>query len=298
MGHGIAQVFALAGCEVRCYDDVAVARDSTIDRVNSNLHQAQQAGLVSEDEIKSCIANITVCDSEADSLSGAQFVTEAVREDLDVKQQLFARIESSVSESCILASNTSTFPMTDISRNMKHPERALNTHWFNPPHIVPLVEIVPGEKTAEQTTQTAIQLHERIGKLAVRLNKELPGFLVNRVQIAMLREIFDLLQQGVASAEDIDRALQSSIGLRLAAIGPLQVCDFAGVDIYSTVYGHLVQQIRSDREVPAVIKQLVAEGRLGTKSGQGIYDYTPEKIEAIRNQRDSNFLQLVKSLHS
>ena len=133
---------------------------------------------------------------------------------------------------------------------MRRPQRALITHWFNPPHIVPLVEVVPGEKTGAEAVQATQDLLEQVGKSPVQLKKEVPGFLVNRIQIAMLREILDLLDRGVADPEEIDRAVKSSIGFRLAAIGPLEVIDFAGLDVTASVFKNLVTEIRSDRQLP------------------------------------------------
>ncbi|MDP6446909.1 MAG: 3-hydroxyacyl-CoA dehydrogenase NAD-binding domain-containing protein, partial [Pirellulaceae bacterium] len=177
MGHGIAQVMALAECRVRAFDASPAARDSLNQRLNNNLHELAGVGLVDEADISPTIERITVCDSEADALRGAEFVTEAIVEDLTTKQELFARIEALVDPTTILASNTSSYPITDIARDMQHPGRAIVTHWFNPPHICPLVEVIPGERTAAGTVEATIALHERIGKMPVRVNQELPGFM-------------------------------------------------------------------------------------------------------------------------
>ena len=294
MGHGIAQTFAVAGCDVRCYDQTKEVLQSTVSRIRNNLETARDAGILQPDAIDAALSRIVICATEEEALAGAQFVTEVVAEDLAIKQDLFARIEGLVSSECILASNTSTWPMTVMSVRMKHPERAINTHWFNPPHIVPLVEVIPGEKTAEVMTQRTLATLERIGKTVVCLRQELPGFLVNRIQAAMYREMLDLLERGVASAEDIDRAFQASVGFRLAAIGPLLVYDFAGVDMQACVYSQLVESIRSDRNVHDLVRNLVAEGHLGVKTGKGLFDYTPESIKKIEKQRDQRYLELLK----
>ena len=161
-----------------------------------------------------------------------------------------------------------------------------------------MVEVVPGEKTAEVTTQRTLATLERIGKTVVHLHKELPGFLINRIQIAMYREILDLLERGVASAEDIDRAFRASLGFRSAAIGPLLVYDFAGVDIHKCVYSQLVQSIRSDRNVHDLVMNLIDEGRLGVKTGKGLFDYTPESAKEIQKQRDQRYMALLKLFYS
>jgi 3-hydroxyacyl-CoA dehydrogenase len=296
MGHGIAQAFATSGCTVRGYDEQEQARAALIERVRSNLEHMVAAGLVVGDSIEATLARITVCSSEADAVAEAEFVTEAVSEDLLLKQELFPQLEAFVADNTILASNTSTYPITDVAYRMRRPERAIITHWFNPPHVVPAVEVVPGEKTSEETTQTAYDLLQRIGKLAIRVRKEIPGFLVNRIQMAMIREVWDLLDRGIASAEDIDRAVRGSVGLRLAALGPLAIIDFAGWDVTSRVYENLAPDLRSDAEIPGRISQLLSDGRIGVKAGRGVYEYSPDVARERTAQRDRTYLALIKAL--
>lgn len=181
---------------------------------------------------------------------------------------------------------------------MERPERALVTHWFNPPHLTPVVEVVPGPRTGEDTVGATLSVLQRIGKRPIRLRRELPGFLVNRVQVAIQREAWDMVDQGVATPEEIDAAIRGTIGFRFAALGPLEIHDFAGLDIQLTTFNNLVPEIRSDTKPPAVIEQLTAAGRLGVKSGQGFYDYPPERLNARRSRRDSLLLKLWKLLYS
>jgi 3-hydroxybutyryl-CoA dehydrogenase len=298
MGHGIAQSFAAAGRPVRCYDDHPAARTTLHDRVRANLQRMAEAGIGSAEAIAPTLARLTPCTTEAEAVGPAQFVVEVVREDLAAKQALFGRVEALIGPQTILASNSSSFPISETARGLQRPERAILTHWFNPPHLVPVVEVVPGKQTSEETTRTTLRLHEAIGKTAVRINQELPGFLVNRVQVAMFREIFDLLERGVASAGDIDRAICGSMGLRLAALGPLQIIDFAGWDITGSVYQNLIPHLRADAQLPACIRELLEQGRFGVKAGKGIYDYLPEAVEARTAQRDRLYLALVKLLHT
>ena len=294
MGHGIAQTMAVAGCELRGYDASADARESVPDRVRANLSQMVTSGLVQEDAIESVVKRITICDTEEDALAGAQLVTEAVLEDLPLKQALFERMEAFVAKDTILVSNTSSYPMTDISLRMAHPERALVTHYFNPPHIIPVVEVVPGQQTSNDATQTTYDFLDRIGKTPIKLNKELPGFLVNRVQIAMFREILDLLDKNVASPEEIDRAIRGSAGMRLAVLGPLAIIDYAGLDVTARVFQTLVPHLRSNHELPQRIGELVEEGHYGAKTGQGVFAHPPETSEQQIAERDRLYLELVK----
>jgi len=297
MGHGIAQTFAAAGYPVRCFDEHPAARASTHARVRSNLHSFVKVGMIPQDTVEPIVARITVCDTEAEAVSQVFFVTEAVKEDIDEKLKLFSRLESLTSPETILASNSSTYPISQSGARLKHPGRAIVTHWFNPPHLVPLVEVVPGAKTDEATTQTAMELMKDIGKQPVRLRKELPGFLVNRIQVAVMREVWDLLERGVASADDIDTAVRTSFGFRLAAIGPLEVHDFGGLDIQATVFRNLAPEIRSSTDLPEVVRKLVDEGHLGAKTGRGFQDYPPERLAERQTRRDHLFLELVKLLY-
>jgi 3-hydroxyacyl-CoA dehydrogenase len=297
MGVGITQVFALAGCSVRAFDPQEGARQCALERMRTELEQTRDAGITPPEAIEPALARITICESEADALQDAEFMTEAVIENLEIKQELFNRIEAFAPERCILASNTSTYPITEIAKSMRRPERAICTHWFNPGHIVPLVEVIPGEKTSDETTQTSLDLLERIGKTAVHVRKELPGFLVNRINVALLREVLDLLGQGVASAEDIDRAVQNSTGFRLATMGPLRIFDFAGHDVNGPVLDKLLKEISSTTEVPEVVRQLIRDGDLGVKTGKGIYDYSDTTPEKEREIRDQGFLKIKKLFH-
>ena len=271
---------------------------SLIDRIGGNLRGMAEAGLPPSDSIGEVLARVTVLDDEQAAVTEAQVVVEAVQEDLGVKQDLMQRVEGWVAPDALLASNTSSFPMTQIAEQLRRPERAVNTHWFNPPHIVPVVEVVPGQETSEETTDLAVDMLRRIGKLPVRVNQEIPGFVVNRVQIAMIREVFDLWSRGVASAEDIDAAIRGSMGFRLAAIGPLQIADFGGLDVWRTVYEGLIKEIRSDIDVPDALQTLVDQGHFGTKTGKGIYEYTSETVAARQAERDRRFLALAKLFYA
>lgn len=298
MGHGIAQSYAVAGCTVRGYDDAPAARANLHERVRSNLATFVDAGLLDVDAVEPTLARISVHDSEAATVDGVEFVTEAIREEIDAKQELFARLEAMTSVDTILASNSSTFPISQSGARLANPERAIVTHWFNPPHIVPAVEVVGSEQTSETTIQRTIDLLRRAGKLPIRINQELPGFLVNRVQIAVMREVWDLLDRGVASAEDIDAAIRGSMGFRLAALGPLRVHDFGGLDIQTAVFRNLVTDIASGTDVPGVVQRIVEGGDLGFKTGKGFYDYAGDAGAQVQAERDQHYLALLKLLHA
>ena len=298
MGHGIVQAFASKGIRVHAYDELPQARGALLERVRNSLNEFARFGLFPADQVDAALARITVHDSLEAACRPATFVVEAIREDLSVKQALLAEIECHVGEDTILASNSSSFPISQSGLRLRRPQRALVTHWFNPPQIVPTVEIVPSPLTSEEVTQAALALHRHIGKLAIVVRRELAGFLVNRVQVAVMREVWDLLAKGVASPEDIDLAIRGSMGFRLAALGPLQIHDFGGLDIQAAVYRNLCPEICSSTELPEFMAKIVAEGHFGFKTGQGFYNYPAGQAGRILAERDERYLALLKLLYA
>lgn len=296
MGHGIAQTFAIAGCEVRCFDESSVARETLISRIQQNLSSFAAAGMLGGVDSAVILKRIQVFESESEAVEPAEFVTEAIAEDLSQKQELLQRLENIVGVETILASNSSAFPISRSGERLRFPARAIVTHWFNPPHLVPLVEVVPNSRTDERTIERSMSILRQIGKRPLRLRKELPGFLVNRVQVAIQREIWDLLDRGVASAEEIDAALRDSVGFRMAAVGPLEVHDFGGLDIQAATFCNLAPEIRSGSQLPERVRELVAEGALGAKTGRGFFEYPAGRLEERRERRDRLFLALARLL--
>lgn len=296
MGHSIAQTFAVAGYNVRTYDQDDQVQRTAVERMRANMESMAAAGLIDEAAIPVSFDRLTLCETEEAAVREADFVTEAIWEDLSLKRALFERIEAVVAGETILVSNTSSYPMTNIAASLRRPERTVNTHWFNPPHIIPVVEVVPGEHTSPETGNTAYELLKRIGKLPVHIKKEIPGFIVNRVQAALHREVLDLLEREIASAEDIDLAIRGSMGLRLAAAGPLAICDFAGLDIVGKVYETLAPDLRSDSQLPDPLQIRIDQGRLGPKTGSGIYDYPAGSVSQRIADRDRRYLALLRAL--
>lgn len=298
MGHGIAQSFITAGYQVILLDIKQSILETQKAHIGKNLELFHQSGLISKQDIEASLKRLhTTLDLE-EAVENSDFIVESIPEDLELKQEVFQQVESLCKKDAIKATNTSSLTLKDIGIRVINKSRLIVTHWFNPPHIVPTVEVVKGESTSDETMEVTYQLLQKAQKMPVKLNFELPGFLINRIQIALVRELFSLYEQGVASAEDIDKAVKGSIGFRLANIGPLLTVDFGGVDIWLKVSENLLPHITSSTDPPGCLQRLVSEGNTGIKSGKGFYDYSVDSsqtdLDAAVQQRDRDFLNQLK----
>jgi 3-hydroxyacyl-CoA dehydrogenase len=233
----------------------------------------------------------------AAALEGAHIVLEAVPEKLELKHEVFPRFEEVVAPDAILASNTSGIPITKIAAVTKHPERVVGMHWSNPPHLIPMIEVIPGEQTSQETVDAASALVRRIGYHAV-VEREVPGFVENRILYAILRECLDLVDRGIIDPEGLDLNVRWGIGYKLAVIGPMELLDMAGLDIYNAVGSYLNSDLSTSGEVSSTIRDLIDKGRLGMKTGGGIYDYTPEQIDELRAKRAGKLVAVRKALEA
>jgi 3-hydroxybutyryl-CoA dehydrogenase len=301
MGHGIAQSFLMGGFPVVLYDISEPILATASAHIRKNLALFSNADLIKETEIKPCLQRLTTTTDLREAVQAADFIIEAAPEDLDLKKDLFEKIESFCPENAIIASNTSSLTLKEMSERVKDKSRLVVAHWFNPPHIVPTVEVVKSDETSDETANVTYGLMEKIRKSPVLVNWEIPGFIVNRIQIAMVREVLNLYKNGIASAADIDRAVKGSMGFRLASIGPLLTIDLGGVKLWRSVCANLLPNIESTTEVPPALEDLIAEGHDGIKSGKGFYDYTvdfsEEDLDKAIAQRDREFLNRLKNLY-
>ncbi len=224
----------------------------------------------------------------------ADFITEAIPEVLEMKWELFGTLERIAKPDAIIASNTSTLPISRMAKHSATPHRMIITHFFNPAQLVPLVEIVKHEKTSGQVVETTTELMRKIGKHPVLLKKEVPGFIANRLQAAIVREAFHLLNEGVADARDIDAAITAGPGFRWAFIGPIETADFGGLDTWKRVIDNLAPELNKMESAPERMVESVRAGNLGTKTGKGIYSYSDVSVPEKIRERDTNFIRLLK----
>jgi 3-hydroxybutyryl-CoA dehydrogenase len=274
MGHGIAQVFALAGHEVAIYDAFPALLDTVKARILANLKD------LGDDE--GAVNRVTPQGDLAKAVSSADYVVEAVLEDLTLKQKLFAEIEPLVRPDTILASNTSVIPITAIMQNLGRRERALGTHWWNPPFLVPLVEVIETQWTSPATVDFTMKLHADAGKKPAHVKKDVPGFIGNRLQHALWREAISLVEHGICDAETVDEVIKSAFGRRLAVLGPLENADMVGTDLTLAIHQNVLGDIDSRPGPSPYLEKLVKDGKLGFKSGEGFRKWTPEQQTALR----------------
>jgi 3-hydroxybutyryl-CoA dehydrogenase len=274
MGHGIAQVFALAGHDVTITDAVAKNLETVRSRIAANLRD------LGDDEDAS--SRVTPRADLAEAVREADYVVEAVLEDLPLKQKLFADIERHVRPDTILASNTSVIPITAIMQGLNRRERALGTHWWNPPFLVPLVEVIETRWTSPQAIAWTMELHRAAGKKPAHVKKDVPGFIGNRLQHALWREAISLVEHGICDAETVDAVIKASFGRRLAVLGPLENADMVGTDLTLAIHDTVLPAVESRPASSPYLQQLVADGKLGFKSGEGFRKWTAEDQTALR----------------
>jgi 3-hydroxybutyryl-CoA dehydrogenase len=276
MGSGIAACFAAAGHEVAVHDPVPESLAAAPERVASCL-QAMGVGAdgaaVDDSEanpaLAGAVARVRYEVRPQDALAGAGFVFEAAPENLKLKQEIFARLDAIAAPGCILASNSSAMRPTEIAARVEHPGRTVGTHWWNPPHLVPLVEVVRGERTSDETVERTFDLLAAVGKVPVRVDLDKPGFVGNRLQHALWREAFQLVDEGVCDAETIDLVVKNGFGPRLAALGPMENADLVGLELTLSIHDYLLPRLTPPSEPSVGLRERIAAGRTGMEAGEG-----------------------------
>jgi 5-formyl-3-hydroxy-2-methylpyridine 4-carboxylate dehydrogenase len=274
MGPGIAATLARGGLEVVCFD-------------------------VSAPQLEKARAAFPALRFEPDlarAVQGAALAVEAVPEKLEIKHAVLKELEAHAPPDCILASNTSGIPITRLQEAVQKKGRMLGMHWSNPPHIIPVVEVIAGAHTDPSVVRQARDLASKCALIPVVVEKDIPGFVHNRLLYAVLREAVSLVEKGVVSPEELDKCFKWALGLKLSVIGPMELLDVAGLDIYEAVAGYLNAELDNSAGVPHYIRSRTAQNNLGLKTGQGIYRYTPEAAERLRAERAAKLAAVLRAL--
>lgn len=291
MGPGMGAVLARAGMQVILFD----VNPEALERARGAVGMVE--GVLDRLEVPTRDGGGLAYETDrAAALDGAEVVLEAVPEQLELKRQLFSDIEAEISPEAIIASNTSGIPVTKLAEGLGRPDRVIGWHWSNPPHLIPMNEVIPGEQTAPEVTRATEELTRRIGYHPVTLKKEVPGFVENRVLYAIMRECLALVDEGVIDVEGLDLCVKWGIGYKLAVVPPIQLLDMAGLDIYTSVGGYLNQSLSDEKGVSKTASDLKDEGRLGIKTGRGFFDYPPERIKELQQQRAATLVAVRKAL--
>ncbi|MDD4600715.1 3-hydroxybutyryl-CoA dehydrogenase [bioreactor metagenome] len=291
MGHGTALMFATAGYNVVMYgpNDVEVEKGFT--GIKNGLETYCKHGLIKEEGIPAIIGRIKGVTTLEEAAADADFVIESVPEVLAIKQKVFSAMEKLCPPTTIFATNTSGLSPTAIAEVLTHKERFVVAHFWNPPHLVPLVEVVPGKHTANETVQTTWELMKKIGKKPVALKREALGFIGNRLQFALLREALYIIESGIATEEAVDTTVKYSLGRRLSTTGPLESADLGGLDIFYNISTYLMKDLCNDSGVSSLLQKAMDQGTLGAKTGTGLYDWTPKGLARIKKIREDNLLE-------
>lgn len=291
MGFGTALMFAMHGYEVRMFGRSDASIERGFNSIKAALETYRRHGLVQDDEIPSILGRIRGVTTLEEAALGAQFVIESIAEVLETKREVFARMEKLCPPDTIFATNTSGLSPTAIAEVLDRKDRFVVAHFWNPPHLLPLVEIVPGKQTAPETVDVTWKLMEKIGKKPVALKREALGFIGNRLQLALLREALFIVESGIATMEAVDTTVKYSLGRRLGATGPLETSDLGGLDIFCNISSYLLKDLCNSPETACCLKEAVDKGNLGAKTGCGLYDWTPESLAKIKQERENLLIE-------
>ena len=296
MGSSMAQLFAKCGYQVTLYDVSEQALVKSRELMEVNLGAAVETGRMSPETAQKIRAGIGYTQDPQD-FARADYVVEAIIENMEIKKKFWSQISAIVKETAILTSNTSGLSLTEMAEAVRLPGRFCGMHWLNPPHICPLIEVIRAKETDEETMETVRAMALDIRHFPVTLNREVPGFLVNRFQFAILREAMSLVESGVASMEDIDNVFEYGLGLRYACLGPFEIADLGGLDTFYKIASYLFADLSDTGEVHALLADHYNNGEFGVKSGKGYYEYADGRDKEMIAYRDKMFLKVSDCLY-
>ncbi len=286
MGHGIAGSFALGGYPVALFDVSSQALSGAMAEIRKELEFLAAHGLAQPGQADDVLERITCYSDMEQAVRRADYVIEATPEDMELKQRLFAQLDEWCGTACVLASNTSSLALSEIMEHVSEErrKRMMVCHWYNPPHLMPLVELSCFGNMDDAVCQEVEELYHKIGKQTIKVKKDVPGLVANRIQQGVAREVFSIMEQGIADPEEVEKALKFGPAFRYATTGQLEVADMGGLDIWCTVGDNLLAVMDNRQEANPILREKVAQGKLGVKSGEGFFSYTPERAEQVKQK--------------
>ena len=295
MGASMAQAFALKGFDVTMYNHREITLEKARNRINAAMETLVENGEITGEQGTSALNSLKYTASE-DCFKDFDLLVESIVENADIKKDFYRTVSGLAKEDAIIATNTSALPITDLQEAVKAPERFLGMHWFNPPNLIPLIEIIRGDKTGDDAVNAVYGISEKIGKKPVVVKKDVKGFAANRIQLAVLREALHLVENDVISIEDLDKVMKYGIGPRYAFLGPFEVVDLGGLDTFHSIGKGLFPDLCNAAEVSPLLSELVDNGHFGVKAQKGFYDYGEGKDAEAIKRRDEILLKLSKIL--
>ncbi len=283
IGHGIAQIFASANYSVYLLDIKDELLAKAVENIRLNLSTMARKGVGLGGEIETVISRIKTT-TDLDEARYAQLIIEAVPENLELKQQVFQDLDRICPPEAILSSNTSVISITEIAAKAHHRERILGTHFWNPPYMIPLVEVIKARDTAEEAIETTYQFLKNAGKHPVKVMKDVPGFIGNRLQHALWREAISIVENGIADPASVDDVIKKGFGVRLPVLGPLETADMVGLDLTLSIHDYILKHLESSPNPSPLLKEKVEKGELGFKTGRGFQTWSAEEAEKSRSR--------------
>lgn len=295
MGHGIAMIFALSGRRVWLNDLDTQMLKRAEENIRINLKLFVDNDLISADQVEPALAKINTTTSLKQAAVEADYVVEAISENLALKQSIFQELDKTCRPDTILSTNTSVISITEIAAKAKNRSRVVGTHFWNPPHLIPLVEVIPGDNTSPETVEKAFALLAEVGKHPVRVKRDVPGFVGNRLQHALWREAISIVDQGIAEPAVVDEVVKMGFGIRLPVLGPLENADLVGLELTHAIHDYILKYLDASPEPAAILKRKITEDCLGFKNGRGLQTWTEQEMTDTRNRLAAHLIQWNKA---
>ncbi|MEN8905332.1 MAG: 3-hydroxyacyl-CoA dehydrogenase family protein [Clostridiales bacterium] len=293
MGCGIAQIFASCkDINVSIFDSF-LSKKQVFERINTNMKLLEEKSVIEKSDIRNALNRISVFNNLSEAVKNSDFILECIPENMEKKQNLFREIELLCEKDTIFATNTSVMSITEISKKMVNKKRIVGTHFWNPPYLIPLVEVIRSDDTSDEVFENTFKLMKRINKKPIKVNKDVPGFVANRLQHALWREAISIVENEIADAKTVDEAIKMSFGLRLPVLGPLENSDMVGTDLTLSIHEYIFKYIESSKEASYVLREKVKNKDLGFKTGKGFYSWNEEQMNKSKRDLIEHLIKVV-----